>query len=299
MPDDRIGRFRIIRKLANGGMGELYLVLDDEHAAGRTLVLKLMHKHLSDIEEFMQMFEQEGKLACRIDHPNIVRSHEYGKIENRPYILMDYYHSVRLYDLMSPFLHSGKPMPQDVSLSILLDIARALEYIHTLKDDSGQPLNVVHRDVNPKNVLVEFESGRALLCDFGVAKSALSSYETRPGVFRGRFAYMSPEQLAGERVDFRSDLYSLGIIACEMCCGRRLFPFRSIEDVFEPVNPARELLHEGISKPLAELIESLLEPDKENRPKDSAEVVEVLYSCMDDEAVARKKLIRLVEELNE
>ncbi len=305
MADRLESRFEIIKKLHSGGMGEVFLARDRVRFAGELLVLKIIHPFLREIDEFMAMFRQEAEIAATLNHPNIVNALEYGTDEEEPFILMRYYDSLPLNRFISLTFSqrfaSGLNSPRDLRLGlaavILCDVCDALSYIHARTGSDGKSLNIVHRDVTPQNILI-CRDGAARLCDFGIAKWAASDMKTRPGVYKGKFAYMAKEQLTGEAVDYRADLFALGAAAYEMVTGQAAMPTRKMEDLFSSREGAYRLIRENLQTfppDLNDIILRLMERERENRPESAEEAKKVFKKLIEDEPEIRRRLVGLIE----
>ena len=283
-----IGRFEVLGRLASGGMGDVLRVRDPQRPGEQDLLLKYMHPHLRDIPEFMELFEREGELVTRLSHPNIVKAFEYGTADDAPYILLRYHPGV---DAKRLSRHYNGPWPREGAAVLLADIASALSHIHQAQDDDGTPLHIVHRDVNPHNIIVG-PNGISLLCDFGVAKSVLSRLETRPGVYRGKFAYMAPEHLRGEPCDARSDIFSLGVVAFELFTGERLLEQRTVEDLFSPDKETLRRIkeHPGLNGEIRSILEGTLQDSPRDRRFSAADLAERFSALAQPETDARNNL---------
>ncbi|WP_164017870.1 serine/threonine protein kinase [Pyxidicoccus trucidator] len=216
------GKYELLRKIASGGMGQIFLAR--EHGTGfeRLVVLKLILPHLAEDDEFLSMFLDEAGLVARLTHPNLITILDLTEIEGRHCLAMEYVQGddVRRLDKFSRA--HGKPLPVGLILRIIADAAAGLHYAHEARDAQGKPLRLVHRDVSPQNILVGFDGGVKVI-DFGVAKAATSSQNTATGVLKGKYPYMSPEQANGHSIDARSDLFALGVVMWELLTGKRLF----------------------------------------------------------------------------
>jgi eukaryotic-like serine/threonine-protein kinase len=215
-----IGAYRVIAKLGQGGMARVMLALKPGPAGFRKLmVIKQLREGIADDPEFLTMFLDEARLAARLDHPNVVHTYEVGEDDGNYFIAMDYLEGQPL----NRVLHRIKRrrIATAIHLRILSDALEGLHYAHDLADFDGTPLDVVHRDVSPHNVFITYE-GRVQLVDFGIAKAAGASGQTREGVFKGKVSYIAPEQARAETVDRRADLFSLGVMMWEALAGRRL-----------------------------------------------------------------------------
>lgn len=220
----RLGRYEILCQLAAGGMGGVYAARAQGLAGFERLVaVKVLHPHLAHEDEFISMFLDEARLAARIRHPNVVATLDISDSETAGYFLvMDYVEGDHLGGLLQRAASEGKRLPLPTTTRIISDALAGLDAAHGLTDDYGRPLNLVHRDVSPHNILVG-RDGIARLTDFGVAKAEVRLSSTREGQFKGKLSYMSPEQASTGEADQRSDLFSMGIILWETLCGVRLF----------------------------------------------------------------------------
>jgi serine/threonine-protein kinase len=198
-------------------MGEVFLARASRAPDGSHVVIKTLHPELADRTEVLSMFAHEAQLGVQLSHPNIARVEEVGRDGEAPYLVMEWVPGPSLSEIISRF---GR-LPYAVVLRIVGDVAAALDHAHTAIGERGEPLNVVHRDVSPQNILVSVD-GRVKLIDFGVARSEGQSHETETGVLKGKLSYMAPEQFRG-RADHRVDLFSLGIVLHEALEGQRLF----------------------------------------------------------------------------
>lgn len=221
-PGSSLGRYQIIKRLAMGGMAELYLARQTGDAGYEKIVaLKRVLPHLTEDVAFVRMFLNEAKLAAGLDHSNIVHILDFGSERGEHFMAMEYVHGRNVQEILKAGAqHKG--VPRDVALTIAHEVAAALHYAHERAGPDGRPLGLVHRDVSPSNVLVSFE-GDVKLVDFGIAKATAHTRVTRSGAIKGKLAYMAPEQVRGEETDRRADVFSLGVMTYELCTGRRCF----------------------------------------------------------------------------
>jgi eukaryotic-like serine/threonine-protein kinase len=266
----RLGKFEILALLALGGTAEIYLARIGG-AAGfeKYVVVKCLHDHLADDQEFVKMFLDEARLAAHLDHSNIVQTMELGEHENRYYMVMEFLAGLSLAMVIrraGERLQGGR-LPIPLALNILAQACAGLHYAHE-KNQNGKPLNIVHRDISPQNLVISFE-GVVKVVDFGIAKAELRETKTRSGTIKGKFAYMSPEQCVATNVDRRTDVFALGVIAHELLTGRRLFkkpsPYETYQAVIE-CNvglPSRENVE--IDPALDPIIMKAVAKDKESR----------------------------------
>ncbi|ATB26865.1 serine/threonine-protein kinase [Melittangium boletus] len=220
MSIENYGKYQLLKRLAMGGMAQIYLAR--EEGDPQLLVIKRILPHLAENEEFVQMFLDEARIAARLDHPNIVQIFDLGSQDDSFFIAMEYIHGEDLRRIWKAAERGGQLIPVPLVCRILSEACAGLDHAHKQLDASGKPLNIVHRDISPQNILLTFE-GRAKVVDFGIAKAADQATETRSGVLKGKYSYMSPEQAAGQRVDRRSDIFALGVVLYELLTGVRLF----------------------------------------------------------------------------
>ncbi|XXZ63594.1 serine/threonine-protein kinase [Sorangium sp. So ce341] len=214
------GRYRLIAKLGQGGMAEVFLAAHRGPLGFEKLVvIKRLKPGIATEPEVNAMFLDEARLAARLNHPNVVQTYECGQIDDQYYIVMEYLegHSLdRICRKIDPSRHRA------VYLSILSDALAGLHYAHDLMDFNGQPLQVVHRDISPHNIFVTYD-GQAKVVDFGIAKWATRDADTSTGVVKGKIRYMAPEQALATTVDRRADVFSMGLIFWELVVGERFW----------------------------------------------------------------------------
>lgn len=214
----RVGRYEPILPIGTGGMATVYLArapLAD--GVAREVALKVVHPHLRESEEAASTLIEEAKLAARIRHPNVVPVREVGRDEAGIFLVMDYVEGATLAELVK----TG-PLPLPIAARILADALAGLHAAHELASDDGKPLDLVHRDFSPQNVLVGAD-GVTRLTDFGIARAASRAGVTSAGVVKGKVGYLSPEQALGKPLDRRSDVWAAGVVAWEILAGRRLY----------------------------------------------------------------------------
>ncbi|WP_158617795.1 serine/threonine-protein kinase [Corallococcus sp. CA049B] len=223
MSIETYGSYQLLKRLATGGMAQIYLARrPGSDAPDKLLVLKRILPHLSENDEFVRMFLDEARIAARLAHPNVVQIYDLGAEGDTFFIAMEYIHGVDARRLWKRSETAGRPLPVPIVCRILLEACAGLDYAHKKTDAAGRPLGIVHRDVSPQNILVTFDGGVKVV-DFGIAKAADQATVTRSGVLKGKYSYMSPEQAAGQRVDRRSDVFALGVVLHELLTGGRLF----------------------------------------------------------------------------
>jgi serine/threonine-protein kinase len=216
-----VGKYRLIRDLGIGGMARVSLAtLEGPAGFSKHYVVKRILPEFVRNPQFARMFANEARVAAMLDHPNIVRVFEFEQESGNYYLVMEYVDGASLDQIARAARKGGVPLGPDFAVEVGLPLARALAYAHALKLSDGRPLDLVHRDVSPGNVLIS-RDGAVKLTDFGVVKSSITT--TVAGAVKGKLSYMSPEQISGQRVDHRSDLFSLGVVLYEVATGLRLF----------------------------------------------------------------------------
>ncbi|RKH41260.1 serine/threonine protein kinase [Corallococcus sicarius] len=267
------GKYELLRKIASGGMGQVFLA--QEHGTGfeRLVVLKLILPHLAEDEEFLEMFLEEARLVARLSHPNLITILDLTEIEGRHCLAMEYVQGEDVRRLDRTARNQGRPLPAGLVVRIIADAAAGLSYAHGARDGQGQPLQLVHRDVSPQNVLVGFDGGVKVI-DFGVAKAATSGQQTATGVLKGKYPYMSPEQANGLPVDGRSDLFALGVVMWELLTGKRLFKgdtdLMTLRLVRDCQIPPPSQLNPSLPPGLDDVLLKALAPTPEGRYPDCA-----------------------------
>ncbi|MBA3453433.1 MAG: protein kinase [Deltaproteobacteria bacterium] len=266
----RLGKYEILALLALGGTAEIYLARIGG-AAGfeKYVVVKCLHDHLADDQEFVKMFLDEARLAAHLDHSNIVQTMELGEHEERYFMVMEFLAGLSLAMVVR---RAGERLPNGrvsapLVLNMMAQACAGLHYAHE-RAINGKVLNIVHRDISPQNLVVSFE-GVVKVVDFGIAKAEQRQTATRAGTIKGKFAYMSPEQCVATNVDRRTDVFALGVIAHEMLTGRRLFkrnsPYETYQAVIECVVDKPSKVNVELDPALDDVIMRALAKDKDQR----------------------------------
>ncbi|NRD48434.1 serine/threonine protein kinase [Corallococcus exiguus] len=276
-----VGKYVVRRKLAEGGMAEIFLcTARGPEGFEKEVVIKRVRAFLASDPDFVQMFIAEARLASRLNHANVVQIFDFDKHEDTYYLAMEYVRGCSLWELRKRSKEAMTPMPPVLVAHIGAEVARGLHYAHRLRVN-GELLNLVHRDVTPHNVLVSYD-GAVKLTDFGIAKAG--NKLTNPGVLKGKFAYMSPEQARGESVDVRTDVFALGVVLWELLTGGRLFQGDSEIAVLRAVQestivpPAR--LNPDVPPDLDAVICRALERDLSKRFQTAGELERALAQCV-------------------
>lgn len=220
------GKYFLLDKLGTGGMAEIYKAKTfGSDGFEKTVVIKKILPHWANDPEFVRMLVDEAKLSVMLDHPNIVDVMDLGSVENTYYIAMACIDGFDLKTLMNRMEEKGRKIPIDIAAYVTMQSAAGLDYAHKKIGPDGQPLNIIHRDVSPHNILLSY-NGDVKISDFGIAKAASKGSFTATGMLKGKFSYMSPEQTRGETLNQQSDIFSLGIVLYEMLTGKKMFRWR-------------------------------------------------------------------------
>jgi eukaryotic-like serine/threonine-protein kinase len=244
-----IGRYQILDRLAVGGMAELFkATLTGDHGFEKLVAIKKILPHLATDKSFVEMFIDEARITAQLDHRHIVQVFELGTDADTPYIAMQYVDGLDVLALLRECARAQIRLPPDLAALIARDVLDALDYAHNALDTSGRPLGIIHRDISPGNVLLSWR-GDVKLTDFGIARAAERRHKTEAGTLKGKYGYMSPEQVSGSEIDARSDLFSVGILLAEMVMARRLFTSTNDLDILLMVRDARlDRLHKYASE---------------------------------------------------
>ena len=217
-----LGYYRLVAEIGRGGMANVFLALfPNGDGTSRQVVLKQLQAELAQEDEFRTMFENEARLATRFRHKNVVDTYDIYSDRDLCVLVMEFLHGQTLSRIRQR-AKQGSQVPFSIQLRVLAEVLAGLHYVHEFTDELGTPLGIVHRDVTPSNVFVTYD-GQVKVVDFGIAKATIRRAETRMGVLKGKLAYMSPEAVRGERIDRRSDIFSVGVMLWEAATGRRLW----------------------------------------------------------------------------
>jgi serine/threonine-protein kinase len=218
-----VGRYELCDKIAGGGMATVHLGrLLGQAGFSRTVAIKRLHAHLAEDPEFVSMFIDEARLAARIHHPNVVATLDVVARESELFLVMEYVHGESLARLLRGATERRERVPPRIAAAVVAGFLHGLHAAHEARNERGEPLNLVHRDISPQNILVGID-GVPRVVDFGVAKAVGRVQTTRDGQLKGKLAYMAPEQICGSVVTRRTDIYAAGIVFWELLTGRRLF----------------------------------------------------------------------------
>ena len=232
------GKYLLLERINVGGMAEVFKAKAfGVEGFERILAIKRILPNMADDDEFINMFIDEARIAVQLSHANVVQIYELGKFENQYYIAMEYVAGKDLRQILDRYRKKKETMSVAAAAFITSRICDGLDYAHRKLDATGKPLNLIHRDVSPQNILVSFE-GSVKITDFGIVKAEDRGSKTQAGVLKGKFGYMSPEQVRGWEIDNRSDIFAVGILLYEMVTGKRLFIGESDFSTLERVRNA-------------------------------------------------------------
>jgi serine/threonine protein kinase len=253
---EHFGKYQLLEKIATGGMAEVYRARAFGMAGfEKILVIKRVLDTMAKDHEFVEMFIDEARIAVQLQHVNIVQVFDLGKESGKYYMAMEYVHGIDLSRLLSRARNLGT-FPIPLALFIAGEMLKALQFAHHQVDDGGKAMQIVHCDVSPQNVLISY-AGEVKILDFGIARAAFQA-EIKHRIVRGKYAYMSPEQVEGKTLDGRSDLFSLGIVLYEMLTGRRLFKMKSRDETLARVRRAEVPSPRGYRPEISEDLEAFL-----------------------------------------
>ncbi len=283
---EQLGRYRLVHKLATGGMAELHLAKTSGiEGFEKIVVLKRILGHLRENSTFVDMFLDEARIAANLEHPNIVNVYDIGKAGEDYFFTMAYLHGEDLSAVLRESARSGRGVPLPQALYIIQGVCAGLHYAHEQVGLDGRPLEIVHRDVSTTNVMLTYDGGVKLL-DFGIAKAASQSQLTKVGVRKGKASYMSPEQCRAEPLDRRSDVFSIGILLWELTTMRGLFRadnemavmnFISNQDATPPSSVV-----EGYPEELERIVMKALARDRDERYASARELQNDLEAFVRD-----------------
>ncbi|WNG35943.1 protein kinase [Archangium violaceum] len=263
------GKYLLLERINVGGMAEVFTAKAfGVEGFERILAIKKILPTMAEDDEFITMFIDEARISVQLNHANIVHIHELGKHEDTYFIAMEYVSGRDLRTLLERYRRRKEIMPTAQAVFVASKICEGLDYAHRKKDARGQDLNIIHRDISPQNILISYE-GEVKLIDFGIAKAANRSQKTQAGILKGKFGYMSPEQVRGLPIDRRSDVFAVGVILYEMLTGERLFvgesDFSTLEKVRNADVPTPRQFNPNVPVGLEKVMLKALARDAEDR----------------------------------
>jgi len=296
---ERLGRYELAEVLGRGGMATVHAGYAVGEAGFRKpVVIKRIHTHLTQQREVIQLLIREARITVRLDHPNIVQVLELGRHADEYFVVLERVDGCDLQQLLVAAEEAGTSLPPELAAHVVREVLAGLQHAHGARDEAGQPLGVVHRDVSPSNVMIG-RDGRVRLTDFGIAGSVAEA--TRGGL-KGKLSYMSPEQAHGRVVGPASDLYSTALVLLELLTGDRAL---SGDDDMVVLGAAQqgaldrvdEAL-DGLPPALAAVLRRALQPDPWNRYRDAEEMRDALAPAAYELEQGRGKLVELLALLD-
>ncbi len=275
----RFGKYTLLRRMATGGMAEIFLALQRSVAGfEKLIVIKRILPAMNQDRGFIDMLLHEARVAATLSHPNIVQTIDVGSVDGNYFIALEHVHGEDLRSIVRQMKKKGVlQFPFEHAIAIILGMCAGLAYAHERRDLDGSALNIVHRDVSPQNVIVGF-AGDVKVVDFGVAKSGAQTgtESTKSGQLKGKVPYMSPEQARGEEVDWRSDVFAVGVMLFELTTGKRLFKgsteYETLKLIIERDYPRPSWVSTGYPPALEAIVMRALEKDREKRYQSAREM---------------------------
>ena len=297
-----IGRYRLLGRIGEGGMAEVYrAALMGPEGFERELVLKRILPRLSASGDFKTMFVREAKICAQMLHPNIIQIYEFGQADGGYFIAMESVQGVTLREALTTLRKEERAIPHMIAADITRQICIGLDYAHTLRGPDGMPLEIVHQDISPTNIMLAF-TGTVKILDFGIARAAeFAEEEAKKGMIKGKVSYLSPEQIYVRPFDARADIFALGVVFHEMLTGRRLFQSKN------DITKMRELLAAPILPPSAidamipreldRIVMKSLEIDPKDRYQSAADMAADLERTLIASRHSSRELSKMLHDL--
>lgn len=298
-----VGRYRVIGRLAKGGMAEVLMgALDGAAGVTRAVVIKRVLPHLAEEDEFRAMFLDEARLVAGLRHPNVVSVLELGEDDGVLFLVMEYLQGEGLDELSSRVLHQDTVLEPRLAAFVVAEACAGLHAAHTHTAPGGEPLNIIHRDVSPHNIFLGYD-GHVKLIDFGIAQSSVQDAKTQTGVVKGKLSYMAPEQLDRRALDHRVDVFALGVVLWELLTGKRLFkrgsPMETVRAIcFDPI-PGPLDVRDDVPVYLDGICRCALSRKPEHRYESAAAMRADLLKCirsLNQTGNEREELSRLLKQ---
>ncbi|RKH48529.1 serine/threonine protein kinase, partial [Corallococcus llansteffanensis] len=267
---DTFGRYELVSWLGRGGMAETWRAqLMGAAGVTKSVLIKKVLPEYADDEAFISMFISEARISATLSHGNVAQVFDFGRVDGEYFLAMEFVDGQPLHRVLKRAMKSGMAaLPIPVAVFIAMEMCRGLHYAHTRTDSSGAPLDIVHRDISPDNVLVGYE-GQIKIVDFGIAKAKLlRGVRTEPGVVKGKYLFFSPEQARGEEVDARTDVWATGVVLYELLCGKLPVdgaPQVVMMRVARGEIPALSELRPDLPTELNDIVMKALTPDRDQR----------------------------------
>jgi serine/threonine-protein kinase len=301
----RFAHFEVLGRIAVGGMAEIYLGRDSVEGGGlRQLAIKVLRRQTGTQDEayFEELFLREGRTAAQLVHPNICHIYSFGKWRGHLYIAMEWIDGVSLAQVLRSLHDQGRPLDPLIAASIAAQVAGALDYAHHVRDARRRALAIVHRDVNPQNIMIRHD-GMVKLLDFGVAQVADIETDSRTDTVKGKFAYMAPEQAQRKAIDGRADVFALGVCLYEMLTGKRLYKRGSLRETIEALMseppPSLRMSAPELPAELDEIVRLALAKDPNDRFASAADMQAALetFLARSGEVVSARRISSMMDTI--
>lgn len=296
------GKYFLIDKLATGGMAEIYKAKTfGVDGFEKLLAIKRILPHCSEDKEFIDMLVDEAKLSVLLSHTNIVQVYDLGKVGDDYFISMEFINGINLRELLTRLKEKGEKFSEELVVYIISEVCKGLDYAHSKKDAEGNPLNIVHRDISPQNILLSFE-GEVKIVDFGIAKAAMNISHTMAGILKGKISYMSPEQALGKPIDRKTDIFSTGLMLYELLANDKFFKGETQFEVLKKIRTTRinektfgDEVSDSVKKILAKALAYSVKDRYENAGDMQIDLTRYLYTTYAD--FTPRKLANLMRKL--
>lgn len=274
--DNKLGQYTLLDKIAQGGMAQVFKAKTvDPNGFERLVVIKRILPHISADPEYVEMLVDEAKIAVHFTHGNIAQIYDLGRVKNDYFIVMEYVDGKTVSQVNKKLKNRSAKFPIDILLYCAIETCHGLSYIHQKKTADGKSLGVVHRDISPQNVILSY-AGQIKIIDFGVAKAQVKEGKTESGVLKGKFAYMSPEQARSDNIDYRSDIFSMGILLWELATSKRLFKRKTNHETIKAIQRAKydaaSSVRSDLPREFDRIIKKALQKNPKHRYQDAADM---------------------------
>lgn len=271
----KIDRYEIVSRIARGGMAEVFLAWFEEKGRRVPVALKRILPEAAEDKDVIVMLLDEARISARLQHPGIARMYDLGKVAATYFLVIEFVDGRELRALLDETQTRGEKVPPLVLAYAVQQAALALDYAHRLLDDKGRPMGIVHRDISPANLMVRYD-GFTKVIDFGIARAQNRMTRTSTGMIKGKFRYMAPEQAMGNAVDYRADLYSLGVVLYEGLAGHMILPKtlepRVVIEVIEGKVPTLSKAGVKVAPELERIVTRAMALEPGQRPASGAEL---------------------------
>jgi serine/threonine protein kinase len=292
-------RFATIKKLAEGGMAEVFLVRDLGASPPKLCVIKRILPGLAKNPDYNKMFHDEGRIASMMTHPNVVRIFETGRTADGPFLVMEYLAGQDLQDVTVRARRKGLFIPWEFAAGLIVEAAEGISYAHQLKGTAGQPLQIVHRDLTPSNVIVTWD-GVVKVLDFGIAHAQHRMAKTQAGMVKGKAQYLAPEQITGKPLDGRVDQFALAVVLYQLLAGRPMFDqdneLACLHAILEGERPSVTAVRKDVPPTIDQVIHRATRVDPAARYPSMKAFRDALFDCLGGE-VTREALSSRLREL--